>query len=296
MRYRQIYLSVIVLFAGLFWMSSCRPNSSVEEKSPKAEETVKKDANAIISETMGHFKTQTYTSTVNIAKVYTSGLRYDEVLRIYSKLDAQDHVHVLMSVKPQAERKGSGILAEIQNKEMVSAYRFIPETKRVVAMNPKQNFSNVVIGGLSLQDFQMVQGVSPFSETRVVSREEFNGQLCDELEVIFSDQSQYDHGQLFTTVAERLPVLLRAFNKEGVPIKEIVFDKVEQVGNSWVVKQLTAIEKTFNYTSTFNFEDIQLNTPIDDSVFTTDFLQKGWQEAPQAPQKGRRKVAAPKGH
>jgi hypothetical protein len=190
-----------------------------------------------------------------------------------------------MVVKPQAERKGSGVLAEIRNKELISAHRFIPDTKRVVPINTKQTYSNVVIGGLSLQDFQLVQGVSPFSETRVVSRGEVNGKLCDELAVVFSDQSLYQRGQLFTTVAERLPVLSRAFNKDGVLVKEIVFDKIEQVGGAWVVKQLTVVEKSFDYTSTFNFENIQLNTPIEDSVFTVEFLQQGWQETPE---KGRR--------
>ena len=284
MRYRQSYLLLIVLCLGLFCLSSCRPNNSAKDKSPQAEDTVK-DANAIVSEMMEHFRTQTYTSTVNISKLYKSGLRYDDVLHIYSKLDEQDHIRVLMSVKPQAERKGSGILAEIRNKELVSAYRFIPETKRVVAMNPKQNYSNVVIGGLSLQDFQMVQGLSPFAEMRVVRREEVKGKLCDELEVIFSDQSQYHHGQLFTTVAERLPVHLRAFNKDGALVKEIVFDKLEQEGNAWVVKQLTVIENSFDYTSTFNFENVQLNTRVEDSVFTVDFLQRGWQDTPD---QGRR--------
>jgi len=284
MHYRQIYLPVIVLCSGLIWLSSCRPNNSAENKNAQAEVAVQ-DANAIVSETIGHFKTQTYSSTVNISKVYKSGLRYDDVLRIHSKLDGQDHVRVLMIVKPQAERKGSGVLAEIRNRELGSAHRLIPESKRVVAMSPKQNYANVVIGGLSLQDFQMVQGVSPFSEMRVVRREEVNAKLCDELEVVFSDQSQYQRGQLYTTVDGRLPVLLRAFNKEGVLIKEITFDKLEQVGNAWVVKQLTAVEKSFDYTSTFNFEDIQLNTPIDDSIFTVEFLQKGWQDAPD---KGRR--------
>lgn len=284
MPYRQIYLSAIILFSGLIWLSSCRPSNPAEDKRPEAGEAGK-DANAIISETLGHFKTQTYTSTVNISKVYLSGVKYDDVLRIYSKLGEPDHARVLMVVKPQAERKGSGVLAEIQNKELVSAYRLIPETKRVVPINSKRNYTNVVIGGLSLQDIQIVQGISPFSEMRVVSRGEVNGKLCDELGVVFSDQSQYQHGQLFTTVAERLPVLLRAFNKDGALVKEITFDKLEQVGGAWVVKQLTVVEKSFDYTSTFNFENIQLNTPIEDSVFSIESLQKGWQEAPV---KGRR--------
>lgn len=284
MRYRQSYLLVIILFSGLFWLSSCRANNSAEDKSLKAADPAT-DGSAIISETMGHFKAQTYSATVSISKVYKSGLRYDDVLHIHSKLDEQDHIRVLMSIKPQAERKGMGMLAEMRNKEIVSAHRFIPDTKRVVKVNPRQKFSNVVIGGLSLQDFQLVQGISPFTETRVAGREEVNGKLCDALEVVFSDQSQYHHGQLYTTVAERLPVLLRTYSKENTPIKEIVFDKLEQTGNGWIVKQLTAIEKSFGYTSTFNFEDIKIDTPIEDSIFTVEFLQKGWQENPD---KGRR--------
>jgi Outer membrane lipoprotein-sorting protein len=281
MRSRKSYLSVIVLCSGLFWLSSCRPNNSVADKSTEPV----KQGNAIVSETMEHFRAQTYSATVNISKVYKSGLRYDDVLQIYSKFDEQDHIRVLLSIKPQGERKGSALLAELRNQELVSAYRFIPEIKRVVTLNPKQRFSNVVIGGLSLEDLQMIEGVSPFSEVRVAGREEVNGKLCDALEVIFRDQSQYHHGQSFTTVADRLPVLLRAFDKEGVLIKELVFDKLEQVGSGWVVRQLTVVDRNFDYTSTFSFEKIQLNSLLEDSIFTVDFLQRGWQELPD---KGRR--------
>lgn len=275
MHHRRPYpLVIVILFIGLCWLSACRSSNSAEDTSA---EDKSEDGNAIVSETLGHFKAQTYSATVNIAKVYKGGARYDDVLHLYSKFDEQNRIRVLMSIKPQEGRNGTGMLAEVQNNELLSAYRLIPETKRVVAVNPKQNFSNVVIGGLSLQDFQLLQGVSPFTEVRVTGRDKVKGKLCYALEVIFRDQSQYHHGQLFTTQAERLPVLLRAFTKEGTLLKEIVFDKLEQVGNEWSVKQLTTIEWKFDYTSTFNFEDVQINTPIEESIFTVDFLQKGWQ-------------------
>ena len=277
MRYRRISpLVIIVLFSGLFWLSACGSKNSAEDAEARA--AASEDGNAIVAETMGHFKAQTYNATVNIEKVYKGGARYDDVLRIYSKFDDQDRVRVLMSIKPQEGRNGTGVLAEVRNNELVSAHRLIPETKRVVPIDPKQNFSHVVIGGLSLQDFQMLQGVSPFSEVRVTGRDKMKWKDCYVLEVIFRDQSQYHHGQLFTTRAERLPVLLRAFTKDGTLLKEIVFDKLEQVGNDWVVKQLTTIEWKFDYTSTFKFESVQLNAPIEEPTFTTDFLLKGWVE------------------
>jgi hypothetical protein len=280
MRHRHIYLSVIVLLSCLFCLTSCRRSDSAADKGGVNTGAEAKDANTIISETMGHFKAQTYVSTVNIAKVFKTNLRYDDVLRIYSKMDEPEGGRALLIVKPQGERKGTGILAEIRNKEIVSAYRLIPETKRVVEMDTKRNYSNVVIGGLSLQDFQLMRGISPFSEMRVVGQEDVNGKSCYKLDVVFSDQSQYQRGELFTTVAERLPVLLRAFGKEGAVLKVVSFDKLERAGDSWVVKQLTVTENEFDYTSIFNFEDVRLNLPIDDSIFTQEFLMKGWHDLP----------------
>jgi Outer membrane lipoprotein-sorting protein len=274
----------LILLSVVVSLWSCRAHSSGEVRNGKQPEPAKApldpahDGGPIVSETIGHFRVETYSATVNISKTYKNGLRFDDVLHLYSKLDQQDHVRVLISVKPQAERKGAGMLAEIQNKQLVSGYRFIPDTKTIVPISPAQEFSNVVLGGLSLEDFQMVQGVSPFSETRVTSREEVNGKLCDVLEVVFIDQSQYQQGKLFTTVAERLPVLVQAFNQKGDLVKEIVFDKVERLGKVWVARQLTVREKSFDYTSTFNFEDVKVNSSIEDSIFTQEFLQKGWQE------------------
>lgn len=270
MRHRYLCISIAVLLSALPWLSACR--------SDQDEPGGGRDANTIVSEMMGHFRAQTYISTVNISKVYKNNLRYDDVLRVYSKVDENERVRVLLRVKPQGERKGTGLLAELQNKQVVSAYRFIPETKRVVEINPRQDYSNVVIGGLSLQDFQIVQGVSPFSEMRVSGREEVNGKKCYKLDVTFSDQSRYQRGELYATVDERLPVLLRAFNKGGALVKEVTFDKLEQRGGSWVVKQLTVLEKDFDYTSTFTFEDVQINQPIDESVFTIESLQEGWRD------------------
>jgi hypothetical protein len=277
MRHRRSYLLAVAIFSALFWLPSCGRNSPAEEQRPPAAAPVS-DGSPIVSETMGRIKTRTYSATVNISKVYKNGLRYDDVLRIYSKLDEQGRTRVLLSVKPQGERKGFGMLAEMRDKEIISAHRLIPESKQVVPLNPKRKFSNVVIGGLNLEDFQLVQGVSPFAEARVAGREEVNGKACDALDVIFPEQSQYHHGRLFTTAAERLPVLLRTYNQEGAPLKEVVFDKLEQVDGAWAVKQLTVVERSFDYTSTFNFGDIQVNAPLDDSIFTTDYLLKGWQE------------------
>jgi hypothetical protein len=268
-------LVITALFVGLFWLSSCRSGDSTGGKEAGA---ASEDANSIVAKTMGHFRAQTYSATVNIAKVYKGGARFDDVLRLYSKFDGQDHARVLMSIKPQEGRSGAGMLAEVKNNEIVSASRLIPETKRVVQVNTKQQFANVVIGGLSIQDFQMLLGVSPFSEVRVTGREKMKGKMCDALEVVFSDQSQYHHGQLYTTVGERLPVLLRAYTKEGTLLKEIVFDRLEPAGDTSVIRQLTVIEWKFDYTSTFKFENVQVNAPVEDSVFTNDFLQKGWQE------------------
>ena len=268
-----------VVLLSLWWLSACSSKPAANQN-----QTAPVDGSAIVAQTIGHLRVQTYSATVNISKVFQSGLRYDDVLKVYSRQDNQDQYRVLINVKPQGERKGSGVLAEMRNAEIVSGYRLVPDTKEIVPLNPKQRFSHVVFGGLSLQDFQLVQGVSPFTETRVTGREELNGKTCDVLEIVFRDQSQYHRGQLFTTVADRLPVLLRAYNKKGEVIKEIVFDKLERVDNAWVVRQLTIVEKSFSYTSTFNFENVQRNAVLDDSIFTTEFLQKGWQE----PAKNRR--------
>ena len=236
------------------------------------------DGAPIVSETVAHFRAQTYSATVNISKVYQNGRRYDDVVHVYSKLDQPDRVRVLISVKPQGERKGTGMLAEIKNNQMISGYRFVPESQSVVPVSGSQRFANVVIGGLSLQDFQLVQGVAPFSEMRLAGREEINGKQCDAIEVVFIDQSQYHHGKFFSTVSERLPVLMQAFDKDGALVKEIVFDELKQIGKTWVVNRLTVRDKSFKYESTFTFADVLLNARLEDFVFTPEFLQKGWQE------------------
>jgi|GEM_PF-4551688 len=280
----QRHFWILILFLSLCLLSSCRANTPVEDSNLKPPDPAKvpaqnNDGSAIVSETMGHFRVQSYTATVNISKVYKSGRRYDDVLRMYSKLNSQDHLRVLITIKPKAERQGSGMLVEMKNNELVSASRLVPEAGKVVTANPKQRSTSVVIGGLSLQDFQLLHGVSPFAEMRIAGREEVNGKSCDVLDVVFADQSHYHTGQLLTTVDERLPVFVRVFNRQGALIKEIMFDKVQQIRQVWVVKQLTVVEKSFDYTSTFEFTNVNVNSPLEDSIFTAAFLQKGWQDS-----------------
>ena len=278
----RLYLFGVVLCAGLFAYSSCSAKTSVENtKQQTATATAPgqgADGNAIVAETMGHFRVQTYSAIINIAKVQKNGRRFDDVIRFFSKVDQQNHLHLLLSIKPQAERKGSTVLVELLNNQLVSGHRLIPETKRIVPISPQQKFSNVVIGGLSLLDFQMMQGFSPFAETRIGRREDVNGKSCDVIEVVPLDRSQFDHGELFTTAAERSPVLVRAYNQKGELIKEIFFDKIDQATNTWVVRQLTVVDKKFDYTSTFNFDNVEVNPQLDDSIFTPEFVQKGWRE------------------
>ena len=283
MQYLRLYLLAIVFSAGLFAFSSCGANSSVENTKQQSG-TVSapgqgNDGSAIVAETMGHFRTRTYSAIINIAKVHKNGRRFDDVIRFYSKLDQQNHLHLLFNIKPQAGRKGSSVLVEMLNDQVVSGHRFIPETRSIVPISPQRKFSHVVIGGLSLLDFQMMQGLSPFAETRIARREEVNGKFYDVIEIVPLDRTQSDHAELFTTVAERTPALVRTYNEQGELVKEIFFDKLDQATNTWVVRQLLVVDKKFAYTSTFTFENVQVNPRLDDSVFTPEFLQKGWQEA-----------------
>lgn len=283
MQYSRLYLLTIVFCAALFAFLSCSAKSSVEnvqQHNAIASAPGKgADGSAILAETMGRFRTQTYSAIINIAKVHKNGRRFDDVIRFYSKMDQQNHLHLLFNVKPQAGRKGSSVLVEMRNNELVSGHRLIADTRSIVPISPQQKFSQVVIGGLSLLDFQIMHGLSPFAETRIARREEINGKLCDVIEVVPLDRTQADRGELFTTVAERSPALVRAYNQKGELIKEIFFDKLDRATNTWVVRQLTVVDKTFAYTSTFNFENVEVNPRLDESVFTPEFLQKGWQEA-----------------
>ena len=264
---------VIVLMLVTCFQPACHSSSSPDEKKAAPTDI---DPNAIVSETLSHFNARTFSCTVKIAKVYGNNVRFDDELRLYIKLDGQNG-KVLMQVKPGGDRKGSAVLAEVKDKEIVSAYRYIPESKRVVEVNPRSSSLNVVIGGLSIQELRMFQGASPFEQITVSGKEEINGQQCYKLDATLIDKSQYERAELFTTVAERLPLLMRVFNKEGSLAKIISIDKLEQRATTWVVKQLTVEDKTFNYTSTFTFDNIQVNTEIPDHIFTVDYLKKGWQ-------------------
>src|SRR5690348_13081580 len=125
MRRRQGYLFILVLFSSCAF-KSCRASSSLGGASPNEADSARaNDGSAIVSQTMEPFRTQTYSATVNITKIYKNGLRYDDVLRFYSKSDQRDHIRLLMLIKPQLERKGSGLLIEMQNNELLSGYRFI---------------------------------------------------------------------------------------------------------------------------------------------------------------------------
>jgi hypothetical protein len=263
--------ATVLLMAACF--SGCRSSNS--EHTPDASDG--KDADTLISETLAHFNASTFKGNATIAKVLKSGRRFDDELKLYVKAEGQDR-RILMQVKPQKTHPGMGLLAEVKDKQIVSAYRYIPESNRVVELEVNDALSNVVIGGLSIQELQFLQGVSPFQELKVSGKQEINGELCYQIDAVLANQSQSHHAQLFTTVANRLPVLMRVFNKDGGLIKEISIDKLESTANTWVVRQLTIKDESFSYTSTFNFENIEINPPLPETIFTTDYLKRGWQD------------------
>lgn len=271
---RQKYLTVVVLVIAAFFQTGCRSEQTNENKADLSPGDGK-DPQTLISETVNHFKANTLTSTAKITKVYKSNLTFNDELRFQMKVNGRDMRAVIM-VKPQTQHKGMGLLVNYQNERITSVYRYIPETQRVVEMSPDQSTSNVVLGGLSLQDFQIFQGISPFEEITIGAKEEINGQLCYRLDATLANKSEYTNAQFFTSVAERLPVLMRVFNKEGVMVKVISINKLEPRGNTWVVRQLAVSDEVFGYVSTFDFDNIQVDVPLADTIFTAENLKKGW--------------------
>ncbi|HYP26625.1 MAG TPA: outer membrane lipoprotein-sorting protein [Blastocatellia bacterium] len=272
MRVGKIGLVIFALFLSFSFQMGC---SSTPQDNSGEQVKDDKQAQALMSETFAHFKAETLTCIAKIAKVYKNNRRFDDDLSISIKVKGPVR-HLLMQVKPRPGNAGTGFLAEQRDEKITSMYRYIPETNRVTEVNLRQGSADVVIGGLSIQEFQMFQGISPFEQLSIGDEQEIDGRMCYRIDAALIDKSRYNHAQLFTSVDERLPVLVRMFNKQDQLIREISVDKLEPMAQTWVVRQLTVRDETFNYTSTFSFEDIQVDAPVADSIFTVDHLKKGW--------------------
>jgi hypothetical protein len=268
---RKSCLVVFALILSLAFQVSCRSQPTGNNSEPAKDD---KEAQDLMAETLAHFNAETFTCIAKISKVYKNNRRFDDDLIIYVKVKGPVR-HLLMQVRPRPGNAGTGFLAEQRDSEITSIYRYIPETDRVAEVNLKRGSADVVIGGLSIQEFQMFQGISPFEKLSVGGQEEIDGKMCYRIDATLADKSRYDHAQLFTSVDERLPVLMRMFNKKDQLVKEISVDKVEPLAKTWVVKQLTVRDETFNYTSTFSFENTQVDVPVADSIFTIAHLKKG---------------------
>lgn len=272
----SLRMTIAMLIVSLVGGYSCRSEPTEPESETKSPEAVNLDAGALITETVGHFTARTFSCLVKVEKVYPNNLRFDDELRLYLKTDGQKS-RMLMRVKPHEDQKGIAFLAEQEDGQITSAYRYIPESNKVIKIDPKSTTSNVVIGGLSVHEMQLLQGRSPFEQMKVAGQKEVEGKTCYQIDAKLANEPRYKRAEFYTTVAERLPVMLRAFDNADMLIKEVIIDKVERSADSWVVSQLTVRDHAFGYNSTFRFEKVQVDIPLAESIFSPDYLKKAWQ-------------------
>lgn len=235
------------------------------------------DAAALVAETMGKFNYRTYYAAVNTEKVYNPQRSERERL-LLRYADGEPVGRMMLQVKPQGDRQGLGMLLEEQGGQISNAYRYLPGERRVVPASLRQRSNSVVISGLSLQDFLMLQGISAFRESALHGRETRDGKDCYVIDSAFADQSDYHRAKLYTTTGERLPVLIVIYDKGSKVIKEISFDQLERENDAYVLRRLTVRDALYGYTSTFTFDDVRINSPLPDGLFTQETLGRGWPE------------------
>jgi hypothetical protein len=244
-------------------------------------EDQQKEGEALLSKALNHFYFNTYFTQIGVNKVYSENFKTSDEMRMTGKSE-ENLRKFLVQIKPGERHKGRGVLIELDNDKITSAYMYSPGQDEVMKFDlgqmttgEKSNM-DIVVGGLSVLDLQMLQGVMPRERVSKAGTAEINSQSCYQLDINYPKGFEYDHVQFFATQQESLPVLLKVYDEKGTLLKEIWFDKYEPVSGKQVVKLLTIKDEVYGYTSTFEFKNTHIGDPIEDQVFTVENLKKGW--------------------
>jgi hypothetical protein len=266
----------VPLFIVLLQFSCTTPSNKEKVSSNDAE--AQKEAERLVSRAVSRFDFSTFSSQIAIKKVYSEKVKFDDEMRILTKTD-NNHKKFLIQIKPGDKHSGKGMLIEQEgSNKITSAYTFVPGKEEPVPIDStkmKVGDSNLVIGGLSFLDIQILQGVRPFEQVRNEGVATINSKSCYQLAIKFAEGQNYDHAQFFIS-QEELPVLIKVFDRNGAAIKEISFEKFESISDRVFVKELIVRDQVFNYSSTLEFKHTRINGPMDEKVFTLDYLKKGW--------------------
>jgi len=264
-----------VLFASLFFHLACSPRSNTDDgqKYVRGEE--------LLLKALRHFYFASYSTQVQIDKVYSENFKTNDEMRMSGKYDG-DHRKFMVQIKPGEKHKGRSVLVEGQGDKAIAAYTYSPGDKEVAKFNMGQvggggqTTADIVVGGLSFLDLQLLQGSLPRKRVSEEGTAEINSHSCYQLMIQYADGYEYDHVQFFATKDELLPVLLRIYDQKSAIIKEITFDKYDTVAGKSAVKVLIINDKVYGYTSNFTFGNTRIGDPIDDNIFTIENLKKGW--------------------
>jgi hypothetical protein len=268
--------ALVLLFIVLlqFSCTSVSKNSSSSAK----ESSNDPEAEKLLAKAIDRFNFSTFSSRVAIRKVYSEKVKFEDEMRILTKTE-NNRKKFLIQIKPGEKHPGKGMLIEQdENNKVTSAYIYTPGKEEPVSIEPSRvnaGDASVVIGGLSFLDIQILQGVRPFVRVRNEGVVNINSQDCQRLAIQFTEGQSYDRAQFFIS-PEELPILIKIFDRKGVAIKEISFEKFETISGKVFVKELVIKDQVYNYTSTLQFGNTRINDPIDEKVFTLDYLKKGW--------------------
>ncbi len=111
----------------------------------------------------------------------------------------------------------------------------------------------------------------------LLGEEKINGYDCWKIESVSVDpkDSQYSKKISYIDKNTYIPIKAEMYDKKNALLKELVIEKLEQKGEYWIPTKGFLKNVQTNHTTSVEILKLEIDKPIDDKIFTQNFLNTG---------------------
>jgi outer membrane lipoprotein-sorting protein len=213
-------------------------------------------------------------SLVQMDLIEKDGTVESRVIEEWGK-EAGDLKSVLMAFHTPASVKGTRFLQVENSGRADDKWIYLPALKAVRRIASSEGDKSFMGSDATYDDMSSREVEEDTHE--LLGEESFGGFSCYKIKSVPKDPtaSQYSYRIALIDKATWVPVKVQMFDKKQQLLKELVVERLEETGGYWIPRQNTLKNVQTGHSTRLVINKIEVDTVIDDRVFSTNFLSQG---------------------
>ena len=224
-------------------------------------------ADQIMSKVQQNERIRSTSSTVKQTIITSTGSERTLEMESFSKDFNQSQLSVYTN---PARVKGDKILLMNDGDDI---WFYTPKTDRVRHLASHAKKQKVQGSDFSYEDYENWDYKNDF-KTTLLGKEKLNGISCYKLELIPTESGPHYSKMVVWVISEKYIVLKADYYEEGALLKTLQCKDIKKISDHWLAMKMIMTNRQDGGSTTMETTNIKINIDLDNSLFTTNNLQK----------------------